>query len=75
MCKHVAAAGLSLGPVTHNGQTAGDGDVDGGRGWGGGGVKCWREELGRMNLIKKWRLFKGISDSDQAAVSPQAEAG
>lgn len=69
MCKHVAAAGLSLGPVTHNGQTAGDGDVD------GGGVKCWREELGRMNLIKKWRLFKGISDSDQAAVSPRAEAG
>lgn len=72
MCKHVAAAGLSLGSVTHNGRTAGDGDVGGGGGvWGG----CWREELGRMNLVKKWRLFKGISDSDQAAVSPQAEAG
>lgn len=45
------------------------------RHWRGGGGECWREELGRMNLIKKWRLFKGISDSDQAAVSPQAEAG
>lgn len=71
MCKHVAmAAGLSLGPVTHNGQAAGDGDVN----WGGG-KECWREEPGRMHLVKRWRLFKGISDSDQAAVSPQAEAG
>lgn len=40
MCKHAAvAAGLSLGPGTHNGRAAGDGDVDeeeegGGRGGG-----------------------------------------
>lgn len=26
-----------------------------------------------MRVVKRWRLFKGIFDSNQAAVSPQAE--
>lgn len=66
-----------LGPVTHNGQAAGDGDVDEEEedGGGGGALESNGEEPGRMHLVKRWRWFKGIADSDQAAVSPQAEAG
>lgn len=73
-----------LCPVTHNGQAAGDGDVDeeevegeeegGGFGGGGGGLESNRE-AGRMHLVRRWRWFEGITDSDQAAVCPQAEVG
>lgn len=41
----------------------------------GGALESNREEPGRMHLVRRCRLFEGISDSDQAAVSPQAEAG
>lgn len=34
-----------------------------------------REEPGRMHLFMRRRWVKGGADSDQAAVSPQAEAG
>lgn len=63
-----AVAAFLLRPDTHNGQAAGDGDVDEEEEEEG-------EEPGRTHLVRSRRWFEGMADSDQAAVSPQAEAG